>query len=244
MNISPLNLADKYLQFIQRNFNVNKHSGNYGDIINLLNYFINRNNTLNKNDEDNSLKAEATVIRDGLKGSVIDPQYDKFQQIDFNPEHPSYQLIDEIRNDINKTLHWLDMYKQFLKKSGSLNNNTATHEELLTLGKSILGRATELCPKDTGYLRSSGRLIDYKDYITVGFFAPYATYVHENMEIRHPQHKNNPDCGGRAKFLEIALQEFFPDKRVWVEYSNSGDNGAVYVNISLNKDVEYIHYLG
>ena len=77
------------------------------------------------------------------------------------------------------------------------------------------------------------------DYIIVTFTAPYASYVHENLEIAHPHHGGR-NCGGRAKFLEIALQEFFPNKTVWTEIL--GHEG-IYVKIEMNDlEVEYGHY--
>lgn len=113
------------------------------------------------------------------------------------------------------------------------------HTELLALGKTILGRAVELCPMKTGTLRKSGILLDFGTYVIISFTAPYATYVHENMEIAHPIHDGR-DCGGRAKFLEIAVQEVFPDRQVWVEHLGTND---VSVKISINPLlIEYSHY--
>ena len=48
----------------------------------------------------------------------------------------------------------------------------------------------------------------------VGYRAPYAIYVHENMEIDHPVHVDGSgsvrDCGGQAKFLEIPARDMIP----------------------------------
>ena len=48
----------------------------------------------------------------------------------------------------------------------------------------------------------------------VGYRAPYAIYVHENMEIDHPLHVNSDrtvrNCGGQAKFLEQPAREMIP----------------------------------
>lgn len=48
----------------------------------------------------------------------------------------------------------------------------------------------------------------------VGYSAPYAIYVHENMEIDHPLHVDGSgsvrDCKGQAKFLEIPAREILP----------------------------------
>jgi len=48
----------------------------------------------------------------------------------------------------------------------------------------------------------------------VGYRAPYAIYVHENMEIDHPIHEDGHgstrDCKGEAKFLEKPAREMLP----------------------------------
>lgn len=48
----------------------------------------------------------------------------------------------------------------------------------------------------------------------VGYRAPYAIYVHENLEIDHPIHVDGSgsvrDCKGQAKFLEIPAREMIP----------------------------------
>lgn len=48
----------------------------------------------------------------------------------------------------------------------------------------------------------------------VGYRAPYAIYVHENMEIDHPVHVDGSgsvrDCHGQAKFLEIPARKMLP----------------------------------
>lgn len=45
----------------------------------------------------------------------------------------------------------------------------------------------------------------------VGYKAPHAIYVHENLEIDHPLHVDGSgsvrDCGGQAKFLEQPARE-------------------------------------
>ena len=143
-----------------------------------------------------------------------------------------------ILKDINTARNWIRDYQRFsslLSKVGI----QGLHTELLVLGKTILGRAVELCPMKTGTLRKSGILLDFGTYIVISFTAPYATYVHENMEIAHPIHGDR-DCGGRAKFLEIAVQEVFPDRQVWVEHLGTND---VSVKISINPlSIEYSHY--
>jgi hypothetical protein len=49
----------------------------------------------------------------------------------------------------------------------------------------------------------------------VGYRAPYAIYVHENLEIDHPIHVDGSgsvrDCHGQAKFLEIPARKMLPN---------------------------------
>lgn len=167
-----------------------------------------------------------------------------------------YRVSDEIIYDINNARDWIESYKDFEKQYQRLNNinyinkitkaefDKATHEELLLLGQSILGRAIERTPIDTGNLRKSGILIDNGDSVTIAFTAPYASYVHENLNANHPWHMDSKgmqrNCGGEAKFLEKTLQEFFPNRNVWVEVH--GHQG-VSATISLNPlFVKYLHY--
>lgn len=139
------------------------------------------------------------------------------------------KMSDTLVHDLEATRDWMNSYKKFVSKLGKTKMNSM--DALVAVGKAILGRAVELCPYQNGFLRKSGLLIVYKDYIEIVFTAPYATYVHENMENYHKY--------GRAKFLELALQEFFPNKSVWVELHGES---IVYARISLNNNVTYKHY--
>ena len=42
---------------------------------------------------------------------------------------------------------------------------------------------------------------------SVVYTAPYAVYVHEDLEMNHPIHAGGRDCGGEAKFLERPMRE-------------------------------------
>lgn len=57
-----------------------------------------------------------------------------------------------------------------------------------------------LMAKLTALENANKRTVSYG----VGFAAPYAVYVHENLGISHPIH-NARDCGGEAKFLQNAV---------------------------------------
>lgn len=230
-------VTNEYLKFIEQSFNTN--DVNFKELIDSLNEIS--KSTQYKVDT----KRQALNLVNQLKKAplLIDfNKYDKFEKLALNINNniDVYRLTEDIIKDVNVARDWLASYNTF--KAGlrlGLIEGT-THEELLMLGKSILGRAIELTPIKTGTLRASGFLADYKDYIVIGFGAPYATYVHENLAINHPNHASNPNCGGRAKFLELALQEFFPDRSVWVEVH--GISG-VFVKIGINPlYIEYSHY--
>ena len=136
-------------------------------------------------------------------------KYSKFEELgnfglDSEGLNNTYRLIEEIIYDINIAGHWLESFKIISANIRAFNKSPdALHTELVALGQSILARAVELCPIDTGNLRKSGTLYDFGQYIIITFTAPYALYVHEDMEKSHKV--------GRAKYLEVALQEFFPE---------------------------------
>ena len=227
---------DEYLKFVQQSFNTNDVS--FNDIIKQLEYIA-------KTDSVNYAEAVDLKNRLDLIHILKDinkyKKFDKLGDFDFSDRglRQVYKVSDDIIKDINTARNWIRDYQRFsslLSKVGM----QGLHTELLALGKTILGRAVELCPIKTGTLRKSGILLDFGTYIIISFTAPYATYVHENMEIAHPNHSSNPDCGGRAKFLEIAVQEVFPDRQVWVEHLGTND---VSVKISINPLlIEYSHY--
>ncbi len=75
--------------------------------------------------------------------------------------------------------------------------------------------AKRRCPVDTGKLRSSGQVArpvreGKRISVTLSFggaAAPYAIFVHENLEANH---SSPPFGGGQAKFLESTLNESAP----------------------------------
>ena len=228
--------VDTYLKFVQQSFNTSNTS--FIDILQQLNTLANSKQTYSN---------EAANLRDRLDTITILKDFNKYKKFDklgnfglsSNDLRQTYKVADDIIKDINVARDWISSYKKFSMSISKLNI-TGLHSELITLGKSILGRAIELTPMKTGTLRKSGVMFDFGTYIIIAFTAPYASYVHENLSISHPIHASNPNCGGRAKFLEIALQEFFPDRHVWTEIH--GYNG-VMCKISINPILlEYSHY--
>lgn len=237
--------VDTYLKFVQQTFNTSNVS--FMDIFRQLDTIVKLQGIQQGQRIDTSYINEATRLRNELNNIQIlkdISKYNKFNKLG-NLSLSEYGLREvyktsnDIIKDINVARHWIDSYKKFSSLTSTFNIQDL-HSELILLGKSILGRAIEMCPMKTGYLRSTGVLMDFGTYIVIAFLAPYATYVHENLEIKHPNHASNPDCGGRAKFLERAVQEFFPDRAVWTE--NLGQ-GEVAVKISINPLlIEYTHY--
>lgn len=75
----------------------------------------------------------------------------------------------------------------------------------------VMTRAKELCPVDTGTLRSTGHVVPPENNgngfeIVLGFGGPaaeYALIVHENLDARHTE-------GQQAKYLETPLNEALP----------------------------------
>lgn len=246
------NKVDQTLAFIQQHFNVS-NSGTIADANKLLDMIIrqqvewaNSPSEVYRRTKSDLYRAKAIKLKEGLKKNIIisDPnKYNKFNKLgNFGLGGKGlvevYTASNEIIKDINKARLWIDEYKAFAKVWAKVGGDM--HTQLVTLGQSILGRAIELTPYKTGFLRSSGALYDFGTYIVIAFTAPYASYVHENLEISHPVHPSNPNCGGRAKFLEIAVQEAFPNRNVWTEVH--GYQG-VMVQIGLNPEyVKYSHY--
>jgi len=70
----------------------------------------------------------------------------------------------------------------------------------LKIALEILDRAQAKVPVDTGFLKSTGKVVQVEDGFEVRYDADYAIYVHENIEAQHPR-------GGQAKFLEEAFYE-------------------------------------
>ena len=193
--VEALNLADEYLKFLQKNFNV---KDSYKGIVKNVNELVKSQNFDSNIKEDiNRLKTKINDIK------LVDSNYNLFDKyaiaLDKGGFAEVYRESEAIIKEINKARNWLKSYKKLLlrlemfKKQNKVAEEIITHEELLALGQAILGRALELTPVDTGTLRKSAFILDGGDYILIGYSAPYAMYVHENLNIKHPHHKNNTD---------------------------------------------------
>lgn len=149
------------------------------------------------------------LLDEGKKLSVLidEDKYGRFEKLeDVYTGESAFTCGEELINDIKNDRMWLLSYKRWLMETGTV--------DLEMLGKSILARAIELCPKDTGKLRRSGILRVYRDYIEIEFTEEYAIFVHEDMSAKH-------SGGTRAKFLELAVQEFV-DGSVFVDFKKGG----------------------
>ena len=149
---------------------------------------------------------------------------DKFNTYDFGAGDKDVfkkliKLSSELITDLEGEKSWVKevegiiseaerRYKKALKENVQIANFISM-SKLEDIGRAILGRSNELCPYETGFLRSSGTLYVYDDYIRIIYECPYAMYVHENVNAEHPF--------GQAKFLETAAQEVLQNKSVWVE---------------------------
>lgn len=182
-------------------------------------------------------QAEKLIAQKELLLNVFDPyKYSRFEelgdiQLDNGVTGKALKACGLLIHELNVCRNWLESYRELADKIKELNIGNL-HDELVVLGKSILGRAIELCPYKTGALRDSGRLYDFGDYIVITFNASYASYVHEIMEYHHEN--------GQAKFLEQAAQEFFPNDTIWV---NVEGYEGVKIVISVNPlYLTYMHY--
>lgn len=230
--------VDEYLKFVQQHFNVD--SVEQRQIVQTLKYI-----SSDPNYNDYIRKQAELLIQTVENINILNDNYNKFDKLGnfgFDSVAEVYSVSNDILKDINVARNWLKLYMRFLVDSES-DVSITPHDKLLTLGKSILARAVELTPMKTGLLRSSAVLIDFGTHITIAYTAPYASYVHENLNLHHPHHPSNPDCGGRAKFLEIALQEFLPYQSVWVEsHGFSGIEASIALDYNNNYVVEYKHF--
>lgn len=96
------------------------------------------------------------------------------------------------------------------------------NEAALEWADVVLDLSKELVPRDTGTLAASGQVVSVQGpsalLVAVYYSAPYAGYVHEDLEASHPAqgpNKKNPalraskDSGtsGQAKFLQQPAQQ-------------------------------------
>lgn len=113
--------------------------------------------------------------------------------------------------------------------------------DLALVAQAIMTLAQDKCPvRELPDGSKSGTLINSATYnvdetgFTVGFYTPYAFYAHENIAgkrtAHHPIHNykyygytyHSYNCGGDGKFLELAVQEVFPNRTIAVSWAAGG----------------------
>lgn len=203
--------ADKTLKFIQSSFNTDI---DFSDIIAGLEYQA----TIIKDIQAERLVNKVSDTEIIQKNNLLSEFENITNQFDLEGGNTTVlKLTDELIYSLKRSERWLEEYNNWFN-----NNRTANiKDQLLAIGKAILGRAIELCPIKTGALRKSGTIIQNGDSVIIGFYAPYAIYVHEDMNNYHPV--------GKAKFLEDAVQEILPNTYTWVDFL---DEGTVAVKIT------------
>ena len=176
----------------------------------------------------------------------------KFEKIDLSGENSSFEKLikatNELIYDIHKIKAWRKQVEslvqraelEYKRKTKQIAQGKYTKEqfnkeyiltvdELEAIAEAILGLAIEYCPIRTGFLRSSGKVYINSNYARIIFEAPYAAYVHDNVNAFHPI--------GRDHFLEQAAQDILPTISVWTE--QTGDNKfAQYDWNNTNKKIE------
>lgn len=78
------------------------------------------------------------------------------------------------------------------------------------MGKMVLAASQKRVPVKSGKLKSTGKLTltgtKLNRKASVSYSTEYAFFIHENMNIRHPEHAGY-NCGGDAKYLTGPLYE-------------------------------------
>lgn len=184
------------------------------------------------------MKSEADKVNDELYNSVdafLALMQNSFNSIDRSRLTPNlidtfYRVtnlekdlttmpLDLVKQTLTEAINWLEEYKHAKKQTSYTSKS-----EIADL---ILFQAKLLAPYLTGALRASGYVDSEVGYYTVGFSAPYAAVVHEDLTVSHPIHENERYCGGRAKFLEMAVLEVL-NKSLPLHFDG---NGGIYVEV-------------
>ena len=132
---------------------------------------------------------------------------------------PNAKALAQTKQTVNTML---SDTKKSIKLLGSVSNQSHSLEqelqklkesrrtEIYNLATEIGEQAEILCPKHSGALVNSMKIELFEYGFCIGFYMPYAAYVHENMEIVHPIHTfdgETYDCEGEAKYLWNALAQ-------------------------------------
>lgn len=109
-----------------------------------------------------------------------------------------------IRADVFVKIRGLNNVLKMLERVAT-ETNASLDDALLAEAELIMTEAKERTPVLTGALRASGHVDQTDKGVRLEFggpSAPYAVYVHENLEAYH--------SNGQAKFLESAVLDALP----------------------------------
>jgi hypothetical protein len=85
---------------------------------------------------------------------------------------------------------------------------------VLKVSEDLVNESQQEVPVDTGDLRDSVNIENKSRnnvaHTLVEYDTDYAIYVHEDLNINHPQHAKH-NCGGKAKFLEDPLSRKYKE---------------------------------
>ena len=122
------------------------------------------------------------------------------------------QTVNTMLSDIKKSIKLFGearaQSRALKKELQKLKESRRT--EIYNIATEIGEQAEILCPKHSGALVNSMKIELFEYGFCIGFYMPYAAYVHENMEIVHPIHTfdgETYDCEGEAKYLWNALAQ-------------------------------------
>lgn len=166
---------------------------------------------------------------------------------------PNAKALTKTKQTVNTMLS--DTKKSIKLLESVSNQSRALEQELQKLKESrrteIYKLATEvgeqaeiLCPKHSGALVNSMKIELFEYGFCIGFYMPYAAYIHENMEIVHPIHTFNGetyDCEGEAKYLWNALAQAGVEP--YVEINPDGSIQA-FVRIDFDANVVVFDCVG
>lgn len=169
-------------------------------------------------------ETELTPFAKNIASSLSDTDYVSA----YRATESLVETIDEYRKFENDMLRVLNAYT----KRYNLDDNISKHELLTIIAREILASAILRTPIVSGNLRRSAVawVPPDNDAILIFYAKSYAKFIHEAMFIRHPIHRIpgsniTYDCHGDSKFLEDAVQLYFPDN---VPEINKGKYGPEF----------------
>ena len=168
----------------------------------------------------------------------VEDDYDENEEVE---DYESFYLDDEDEEDDYESFSLPDENVTEEDIANSIDRMQRPNMNTLeVIAVTILNKALYYCPIDTGYLRSSARLIRTSSGFAIRFYASYAFYVHE-WDYSH----TSPT---QKKFLEDAAVETMNEIRV--TYPNMIlpsirillDPLTLYINVNTSQGHELFSY--